>query len=137
MADIFRTLIVPEAQAQLARDLAALAPGGAGMFTTGLSADGAEPATHYISTGLLPESFVAPLPLQVWAQEESGWVLVESLPGDPVAVYDMAVAGGLSVTQAEVDALFAASDSTTQEPFVAMGRLGLKIVTPPEPTPDP
>ena len=50
--DIARTMIVPAALAPLARALAAgLSPGGVGMFQTGLSPTGAEPATHYVSSG--------------------------------------------------------------------------------------
>ena len=63
-------------------------------------------------------------------REDGVWTLVSSEPGDPVAVYEAASAAGVSTTQAEVDALFAAADVTTQEPFVAMGRLGLTIVNP-------
>lgn len=128
MSDIFRTIIVTAADAELARNLAAIAPGGAGMFTTGLSADGQAPASHYISTGLLPESFVAPLPLQTWEQEDGKWVLVSEEPGDAQAVYDAATAAGLTVTESQIVTLFSDSDVTVQEPFVAMGRLGLQIV---------
>ena len=49
MSDLFRTFIVPAAHADLARALCALEAGGAGMFTTGLSADGTEPATGLIA----------------------------------------------------------------------------------------
>ena len=48
MADVFRTIIVPAEQQQAAQEIAP------GCFTTGLSADGAEPATHYIASGYLP-----------------------------------------------------------------------------------
>ena len=56
--DIFATIIVTAAQAQAARDAAATAPGGEGMLTTGLSASGAEPATHFISSGTMPQEIV-------------------------------------------------------------------------------
>ncbi len=56
--DIFATIIVTAAQAQAARDAAAQIPGGEGMFTAGLSATGAEPATHYISSGTMPQEIV-------------------------------------------------------------------------------
>ena len=56
--DIFATIIVPAAQAQAARDAAATIPGGAGMFTTGLSSTGQEPATHFISSGTMPQEIV-------------------------------------------------------------------------------
>lgn len=133
MSDIFRTLIVPAANVELARQIAAsFGPGGEGMWTTPLSASGSDPATHYISSGYVPPEYGYLVPLQVWAQDENGdWVLVGSEPGDSVAVYTAATAQGVVCTQADVDALFAAADVTEQEPFVAMGRLGLQIVNPP------
>ena len=128
--DIFRTLIVPAASVDLARAIAtSFGPGGEGMWTTPLSADGLDPATHYISTGYVPPEYGYLVPLQVWAQNEDGsWVMVASEPGNPVAVYNAATAQGVACTQADVDALFAAADVTEQEPFVAMGRLGVKII---------
>lgn len=57
MADVFRTLIVPAIDVQAARDTCAMVPGGAGMFSVQLTTDvnGAPPATHYASSGLIPE----------------------------------------------------------------------------------
>lgn len=128
--DIFRTLIVPAANVNLARAIAtSFGPGGEGMWTTPLSASGLAPATHYISTGYVPPEYGYLVPLQVWEVDEDGdWVLVASEPGDPVAVYEAATAQGVVCTQADVNALFAAADVTEQEPFVAMGRLGVKII---------
>jgi hypothetical protein len=129
MPDIFRTLIVPTANVELARQIAAsFGPGGSGMWTTPLSVTGAEPASHYISSGYVPPEYGYLVPLQTWAQEEDGtWVMIGSEPGDPVAVYDHCVEAGVACTQADVDALFAAADVTEQEPFTAMGRLGIMI----------
>lgn len=129
MPDIFRTLIVPTANVELARQIAAsFGPGGAGMWTTPLSATGAEPASHYISSGGIPAGFAHLVPLQTWMQEQDGtWVMTGSEPGDPVAVYNHCVEAGVACTQADVDALFAAADVTEQEPFTAMGRLGIMI----------
>lgn len=131
--DIFRTLIVSAASVDLARSIAAsFGPGGEGMWTTPLSASGLDPATHYISTGYVPPEYGYLVPLQVWTQDEDGdWVLVASEPGNPVAVYEAATAQGVVCTQAGVNALFAAADVTEQEPFTAMGRLGLTIINPP------
>lgn len=131
--DIFRTLLVPTANVQLARAIAtSFGPGGVGMWTTPLSASGSDPATHYISSGYVPPEYGYLVPLQIWLQDQNGnWVLVGSEPGDPVAVYTAATAQGVVCTQADVDALFAAADVTEQEPFTAMGRLGLTIINPP------
>lgn len=126
----FRSLIVPTAQVQLARDIAAtLSPAGANMWLTGLSATGNAPATHYISTGLISPEFAALVPCQTWEQDKNGnWVQTGSTPGDPVLCYQMCVAQGMTVTQAQVNAVYAAADVTAQEPFVAMGRLGVQMV---------
>jgi len=127
----FRTLITTAATTPLARDIAAtLSPsGGQQMWLTGLSATGKAPATHYVSTGLISPEFAALVPEQVWEQDANGdWVQTGSTPGDPVLCYQMCVAAGMTVTQAEVDAVYAAADVTAQEPFVAFGRLGLQMV---------
>lgn len=129
MSDAFRTLIVTADDAPLARSIAALSPGGEGMWVTGLSPSGEEPATHYVSTGLIPPNFAAVCPEQVYEQDEDGnWVLVSSTPGNPAAVFAMCEQAEMSVTLAEIEAVFQSSDVTAQEPFVAFGRLGLAIV---------
>ena len=58
MADVFATIIVPAANVAQARTLAAEIPGGEGMFTSELSASGSAPATHYISSGFMPEEII-------------------------------------------------------------------------------
>ena len=130
----FRTLITTAATTPLARDIAAtLSPsGGQNMWLTGLSATGNAPATHYVSTGLISPEFAALVPEQTWEQNENGdWVQTGSTPGDPVLCYQMCIAGGLTVTQAQVDAVYATADVTEQEPFVAFARLGLQMVQEP------
>lgn len=130
--DAFRTLIVPTANVELARAIAAsFGTGGVGMWTTPLSPTGAEPATHFISTGGIPAEFAFLVSCQTWAQGEDGaWVMTGETPGDPVAVYGLAVEAGIPCTQDDVDDLFDAADVTEQEPFVAMARLGVQIVQP-------
>lgn len=115
MPYVQRCLICPAAYAPLARALCdGFAPGGsgAGMLLTGLSPTGAEPATHYISEGMIEDAFAALLPLG-------------AAPGQPETI--TAVAGG-AVTLAQVNALLAAVDVTEQQPFSAMARLGLKLI---------
>jgi len=134
MADVFRTLVVPVAYVELARQIAAsFGPGGEGMWTTPCSPDGKEPETWNIASGYVPPEYNYLVPLQMWewvrAQDGTGaWVQTGSEPGDPVAVYQAASAAGVVCTQADVDALFAAADVTQQDPFVAMGRLGIQLV---------
>ena len=127
--DEFRTLILPANVTPLAQEIAAtLSPGGAGMWTTGLSATGAEPATHFISTGFIPPEFAHMVPEQFWEQDETGaWVQTGSEPGNPVAVFEACTAAGMTVTLEQIEAVFAVADVTEQEPFVAMGRMGLVI----------
>lgn len=140
MSDTFKTLIIPDAHVELARQLCALEAGGAGMFTTGLSADGKEPASHYISTGWCPPLIAKFTPLQVWEWQEDAWVMVDSIPGNAAAVFKASQDADppLDCTLADIEALFTDSDITQQEPFVAMGRMGLVIVQPEEPVePDP
>jgi len=59
--DIFATIIVTADKAEQARTIAAEIPGGEGMLTAGLSPTGAEPATHYIASGRVPEELVQTL----------------------------------------------------------------------------
>ena len=127
----FRSLIIPTAHVQLARDLAAaISPENAtGLFSTALT-DGTQ-ITHYISTGIVSDAFAMPLPLTTWAQDEAGaWVQVSHWPGMPEAIADIAAQldPPFAVTAEQIEAAFAASDISEQEPFVAMGRLGLALV---------
>ena len=126
----FRTLIIPTAHVQLARDLAAAIDPVAsnGMFMTPLT-DG-QSITHYISTGIVSDAFAAPLPLTTWAQDEDGaWVQTSHSPGDPQAIAEIAAQldPPFPVTAQQIEAAFNASDITAQEPFVAMARLGLSL----------
>ena len=55
MSDVFRTMIITAADAPLARSIANMFAGSEQhMWISGLSADGSEPATHFISTGWVP-----------------------------------------------------------------------------------
>lgn len=134
MADTFLTLIVTAAHVDLARDLAAsFGPGGAGMWTTPLSASGAEPASHFVSSGMLPAEFADMVPTQTWEQDEDGnWTMTASTPGNPAAVYAVAQQQGVQCTLEEVEDALNSSDVTAQPPFVAFDRLGLKIINPPD-----
>lgn len=109
--DTFRTMIVPAAQAPLARGLGAgLSPGGSGMFTTGLSASGNEPATHFVSTGMIGERFAECI--------ASGETL-----------HAACVEAGASVTRDLCDQLVALSDVSEEDPFSVFDRLGLKMIS--------
>jgi hypothetical protein len=132
MADLFRTLIIAAQDAETSRAIAAaFGPGGEGMFTTPLSASGNEPATHYISSGYIPAEFVSLAPCTTWALDEQGqWVQTDHYPGDAATVFAYAQEAGLPDPLAEIEGVFGRSDVSAQEPFVHMGRMGLKIVQP-------
>lgn len=57
------------------------------------------------------------------------WVQVSHWPGMPEAIADMAAQldPPFAVTAEQIEAAFAASDISEQEPFVAMARLGLSF----------
>jgi hypothetical protein len=133
MSDIFRTLIIPAAQVALAREIAdTLDPAhNANMWITPLSPTGAEPATHFISSGQIPDAFASMVPCVFWAWGNDAWVETDAYPGDPITVYHACIAQGMKVTQDEIDDLFAEADVSDQEPFVAMGRLGVQLVQEP------
>lgn len=133
MADTFLTLIVTIAHVDLARALAAsFGTGGVGMWTTPLSATGAEPATHYVSSGMLPEQFADMVPTQTWEQIGGVWTMTDSTPGNATAVYYVAQQQGVECTMDEVEDTLTSSDVTAQPPFIAFDRLGLKIINPPD-----
>jgi len=109
---VHRCMIVPLAQAALARELVVTLAGepAANMFTTGLSATGEEPFTHYISTGMIEDQFAAVL---------ANGVLMASL----------CVGAGRQITALECTSLLAACDISEDEPFAALERLRLKLLT--------
>ena len=127
MSYIFRTIIVPAAFQSLAQGLceaAAEGDAGKGMFTTPLSPDGTEPATHYISSGPIATEFGELLPLTTF--DEDG--VPTTRPGDVEAVEAIASQAGITLPVGTIAALFDAIDVTEQEPFTAMARLGVQIV---------
>lgn len=127
--DAFRTLILTAAVTPLAQQIAAtLSPAGAGMWTTPLAPTAEGPATHYISTGYIGQEFAHMVPCQTWEQVDGQWVMTDSVPGSPEAVYQACAAAGMKITLAEVEAVFAGADVTEQNPFIAMSRMGLKMI---------
>jgi len=121
------TIILPAAAQALAQGLCVAASGeaGAGMFTTGLSATGEAPATHFISSGAVEAKFADILPLGTVTTVDEV-TTVERTSGDLAAVVQLAAGAGVAVDLATVGGLFAALDVTAQDPFAAMERLGLR-----------
>lgn len=138
--DVFLNMIVTAADAPLARQLAAgIDPAhSSGMWTTALAASSAPTVpTHYVSTGYVSAGFAAALPLAEWTYEQpdleqpGAWVRTAYEPGNAAAIVERAAAldPPVVVDQAEVERLFVDSDVTTQDPWVAFGRLGLVLAT--------
>lgn len=114
MAYTFRTMVVPADLAPLARALAEglAGAGGAGMWTTGLSPSGEGPATHYVSTGMIEDAFVGAV-------------------SDSAILLGVCQQAGASVTLDQCQALVTGADVSSDAPFDAFSRLGLKMVHPP------
>ena len=126
-----RTIIVPAAFQQLAQGLCAAAAegdAGKGMFTTGLSETGTEPATHYISSGPIAAEFGDLLPFTSFDAEGEP----TTRPGDVATVEAIADQAGITLPAGTIAALFAAIDVTELDPWAAMARLGVQIVQVPE-----
>ena len=72
---VFKTLIIAAEDQALTSTISETlgGTGGTNMWLTGLSADGAEPATHYIATGLIGEEFAAMVPTATWEQIDGVW----------------------------------------------------------------
>ena len=125
-----RCIIIPAAVATNARNLCKGLAGqaGDGMFTTGLSATGNAPATHYISSGPISDGMAALLPCTSVTQDSEGKDVITTTPGQPDAVPALAAKAGITTTLEQINALYASIDVSDQEPFVAMARAGLQIV---------
>ena len=126
MSYTHRVIVVPAAFQQLAQGLceaAAEGDAGKGMFTTGLSATGETPATHYISSGYIERQFADLLPLTTLDEEGNA----STRPGNVGFVEAVAAQAGISLPAGTVAALLSAIDVSEQEPFTAMARLGLRF----------
>lgn len=118
-------MIVPADYVELARALAEgiSGPAGAGMWTTGLSADGSEPATHYISAGLIDSDFADLLPLTTYDSDG----VATTAPGQVDAI-----AAKADVHPTVIADLLDACHVTDEDAHSAMARMGLLMVVPAE-----
>ena len=105
---VHRTIIVPDAVVVPARMAceALAGAGGSGMYTTPLSPTGELPATHWISSGLIEQSFA-------------------DLLANPDTLAAVATQAGID--PAPLVAIIAASDITDEPADVALARLGLQL----------
>lgn len=108
---IHRCLIITASQQSLAQSLCEqlAGPAGANMFTTPLSSTGTAPATHYISAGMIEDSFAGTL-----ANAET--------------LHAVCQMKGVVITLAECRALLSGADVSEDEPFDAMARRELKLI---------
>ena len=128
-----RTIIVPAAFQALAQALceaAAEGDAGKGMFTTGLSETGTEPATHYISSGYIFDDFAALLPLTTVepSTDDGEPDMVTERPGNVAFVEGLAAQAGITLPPGTIAALFYAIDVTELGPWAAMARMGVTVV---------
>lgn len=122
---IHRNIIVPAAVVEQARQMCAGIPGGNGMFTAPLSANGAEPATHYISAGLIWPQFADMLPLDVPATDDAE---AHRIPGDAEKAAEALPDAPIEA----IEALLAVVMVTDGDPFTTLDRIGLQLVRPTE-----
>ena len=118
-----RCMIVPDAWVNLARAMTdAMGPAAAGMFRVPLSKDGTLPASHWISAGMIDDTFANVLPLTSYEGDEANTVTpsTEALAG-------LCTALGAPAPPAQVIAALLASVHVTEsnDPFGDMARLGL------------
>lgn len=133
----FRTMIVADDVVETCRSLAMLLAGeGQKLWTTPLSIDGAEPPTHWISSGLIEEQFAYLMPLSEWAwvvdDEDTGaghWLKTVISTGNAALLAELS---GGAVTEEQVQSIFAQCDVTLEAPRAALSRLGLQMMTPEE-----
>ena len=109
-----KTLIVSAACAPTARMLCEMlvaGAGGSGMFPTALSADGAEPATHYVSSGPIEEQFA------------------DLLDSGAENIHAVVTAAGIEIPLEAVQQIMACTDISDDPAEVAFERMGLQLVT--------
>ena len=144
MADIFRTMIVPESHQTMAQDLAVTVKPVAGqnMWITGLRAVDLDPApsaaSHFISTGYISPEWEILMPWKTWEKivdpvtSAVTWNVTASSAGNAAALHGALQELGSPITLAEIEDLFAVTDVTDQPPFEAMERMGLQMFDPEE-----
>lgn len=128
MLYVHRAMLVPATIVEQVRALAdSFGPAASGMWLTGLSPTGAEPATHFISSGLIGDDFAAIMPFSHFDDSDPAvWV---TDPYDPAAFVALCELNGITPPPVEViTQIMSMVDVSEQEPFAAMDRLGLVMV---------
>lgn len=133
-----RCIIVPAVWVNLARALTdSMGPAAANMFRVPLSANGSMPASHWISAGMIDESFASVLPLTRYktvdgADGESALKPVTDMP-PPEHLAGLCAQLGVTPPPMEtLSAMLSAVHVTEAEsPFTEMARLGLVMASEP------
>lgn len=108
-----KTIIVTADVAPTARMLCEMlaGAGGSGMFPTALSADGAEPATHYVSSGPIEEQFA------------------DLLDSGAENIHAVVTQAGIEISLEEVQQIMACADISDEPADVAFERVGAMIIS--------
>jgi len=111
MAYVHRTLIVPAQLAPMIRGMCIQLAGSAGdnMFTRGLSPNGRDPVTHYISTGMIEDTF--------------GYVL-----SSPEAMYSACTSAGVEITLEECIYILSSCFISEDDPWAVLSREHLLLI---------
>lgn len=118
-----RTLTITASFAPMARALCACVDMGDGMFQRPYG-DG-ETVVGYISSGPILEQFSDVLPVTFY---DEACNVTSQQPINYAFLIEMAAQSGVTVTEAELDALFAQADISNQLPDAAMARLGYQLM---------
>ena len=107
-----KTIIVAAACAPTARRLceALSGAGGSGMFVSPLSADGQEPATHYVSSGPIEQQFA------------------DLLDSGAENIHAVVTQAGIEISLEAVQQIMACADISEDAAEVAFERMGLQLV---------
>ena len=107
-----RTIIVTTDVAPTARMLCEMLAeaGGSGMFQTALSADGTEPATHYVSSGPIEQQFA------------------DLLDSGAENIHAVVTQAGIEISLEAVQQIMACADISEDAAEVAFERMGLQLV---------
>lgn len=126
MSDLVELTICVEAEyAGIARQLCACVDMGDGMFQRPYG-DG-ETVSGYISSGPILEQFSDVLPVKFY--DEAGNITLQQAPNYEFLI-GMAAQSGVTVTEAQLDALFAEADISNQLQDVVMERIGYQMMEP-------
>jgi hypothetical protein len=108
---VHRTLIVPNQYVEQCRSLSVAIAGeaGAGMWDVPLSATGQPNATHWLSAGIISSEFA-------------------SLLDSPQALSAAAQSAGAALSLNDAQALLSACTVRTENPFVVLDDVGLRII---------